>query len=572
MPQDVIDRVHTLARRSNAHRGLTFACGNGDEIGADDEDCNSDDDSTCVPPLHLRDNDDKDNACAGAADADSLADTHDNQDDGGSFAGVDPSDEENDNQLDNNGADSAAEQSDNDGQAEAPANNETDDTTNNDTGSNTGVEPVAGDPLGHVAPKQMDHMCRERTRENLRPRRSRRHTTHKCGSMSREHIATQVAQEPNSPLSETPECHQPPSDHSSEDEQLEHVAMTQCSAKQGLKVFGEEGAQAILKEMKQLNIRDAMEPIDPANLTQEQKKMALEHLMFLKKKRCGRIKGRGCADRRKQRICKSKGETSAPTVSTEALFLSCMIDALERRDAATVDIPGAFVHAEMDELTHVRLSGPLATLMARVDPKKHDKCVRHEGGKPVLCARSSKALRGTLQAALLFWKDLSGLLQEWGFTINKCDSCVANLGTEGSQRAILWHVDDSKISHVNHTAVTGIVKKLNDRHGKEAPLTKTRGPMHDCLGMTIDCSVTGKVSFGMDDCVQETLAEARDDKHMTGDAVDPAADHLFAVNNDNPDKLDETDADCFHTTVAKLLLLSKRARPDIQQAVAFLTT
>ena len=61
--------------------------------------------------------------------------------------------------------------------------------------------------------------------------------------------------------------------------------------------------------------------------------------MFLKKKRCGQIKGCGCTDGRKQRLCKGKGKTSSPTVSTEALFLSCMIDALERRDVATVDIP-----------------------------------------------------------------------------------------------------------------------------------------------------------------------------------------------------------------------------------------
>ena len=50
MPQDVIDRIHVLARRSKAHRGLTFACGNGDEIAPDDDDYDSDDESTCAPP------------------------------------------------------------------------------------------------------------------------------------------------------------------------------------------------------------------------------------------------------------------------------------------------------------------------------------------------------------------------------------------------------------------------------------------------------------------------------------------------------------------------------------------
>jgi len=79
--------------------------------------------------------------------------------------------------------------------------------------------------------------------------------------------------------------------------------------------------------------------------------------MFLKKKRCGRIKGRGCADGRKQRVYKTKEETSAPTVEVESLFLSCVIDAEEGRDVAKCDIPGAFMQADMDEVVYMRLSG-----------------------------------------------------------------------------------------------------------------------------------------------------------------------------------------------------------------------
>ena len=57
--------------------------------------------------------------------------------------------------------------------------------------------------------------------------------------------------------------------------------------------------------------------------------------MFLKQKISGRIKGRGCADGRKQREFITKEESSAPTISTEAFFLTCIIDALEKRDVAT---------------------------------------------------------------------------------------------------------------------------------------------------------------------------------------------------------------------------------------------
>ena len=38
-----------------------------------------------------------------------------------------------------------------------------------------------------------------------------------------------------------------------------------------------------------------------------------------------------------------KEDASSPTVSTEAVMLTCVIDANENRDVAIVDIPNAFV-------------------------------------------------------------------------------------------------------------------------------------------------------------------------------------------------------------------------------------
>ena len=121
------------------------------------------------------------------------------------------------------------------------------------------------------------------------------------------------------------------------------------SAKKGLKVFGERGAEAIMKELDQLIQRKVMQARRAGNLTRKQKENALKYLMFLKEKRCGKIKGRGCADGRKQQLWKTKDETSLPTISTEALFLMCLIIAKERRRAVTVDISGAFMQSDIDE-------------------------------------------------------------------------------------------------------------------------------------------------------------------------------------------------------------------------------
>ena len=90
--------------------------------------------------------------------------------------------------------------------------------------------------------------------------------------------------------------------------------------------------------------------------------------MFLKQKRTGQIKGRGCVDGRKQRLYTPKDEASSPTVATESVLLSCVIDAKERRDVATVDIPGAFMQGDQDETVHMRLEGTLAELLIKCDP------------------------------------------------------------------------------------------------------------------------------------------------------------------------------------------------------------
>ena len=66
--------------------------------------------------------------------------------------------------------------------------------------------------------------------------------------------------------------------------------------------------------MQQLHDREVMKPKHAHELTPEQKRASLQYLMFLKKKRDGTIKGRGCADGRKQHETTNKDDASAPTV------------------------------------------------------------------------------------------------------------------------------------------------------------------------------------------------------------------------------------------------------------------
>jgi len=165
---------------------------------------------------------------------------------------------------------------------------------------------------------------------------------------------------------------------------------------------------------------------------------------------------------------------------------------------------------------------------------------------------------------------VSSKLQEWGFTINPYDWCVANNMIHGKQCTVAWHVDDLKISHESPDVVTSIIDKLNKEFGKLAPLTVTRGKTHEYLGMTIDYSLKGKVQIRMNDYIKQMLDELPPD--MDGITATPASEHLFKVNKENPNALDQNTSDMFHTNIAKLLFLCKCSRPDIQMAIAFLCT
>ena len=88
--------------------------------------------------------------------------------------------------------------------------------------------------------------------------------------------------------------------------------------------------------------------------------------------------------------------------------------------------------------------------------------------------------------------------------------------------------------------------------------------------MIIDFSDPGNVTFTMIDYIHKMLEDLPED--MKGETVSPPAHHLFTINEDDPILLCEKDAMMFHHNTAKLLFLSKCARPEIQLAVAFLCT
>jgi hypothetical protein len=292
--------------------------------------------------------------------------------------------------------------------------------------------------------------------------------------------------------------------------------------------------------------------------------------VFLKEKRDGSIKGRACANGRKQREGSTKSDATSPTVALESVLITATIDAFEKREVAIVDVPGAYLMADMDEEVFMCLRGRLAELMVKTAPEIYQKYIYvGSDNKPVLYVKLQKALYGCLRSALLFYLKLLKDLEDRVFKLNPCGPCVANKVINGKQFTITWHVNDLKLSHVDTKVVYDTITWLKSIYGED--MRVSRGKKHDYLGMDLDYSVPGEVKVTMVDYLKRVITEFPEE--ITGTASSPAAERLFTIRPDGESvPLEEKRAIAFHHCVAQLRFASARARKDIQPAVAFLAT
>ena len=340
----------------------------------------------------------------------------------------------------------------------------------------------------------------------------------------------------------------------------------------GLKIFGEDGKKAAMKELEQLVQRNCWCPISVKELTQQEKERAVEAMMLLAQKNSGEHKGRCVYKGNETREWLTREDTASPTASLEAINATCVIDAYEERDVMTVDIPNAFIQTPMpegEEKVIMKITGLLVKYLVEIEPSYRDYIV-YENGKKVIYVKILRAIYGMLQASLLWYTKLRTDLENYGFEFNPYDPCIANKIVNGKQQTIRFHVDDLMSSHIDPKVNDEFYAWMDNTYGKLKKVTCTRGPIHEYLGMTIDFSKKKKVKIRMDAYVKRMLDEFpikfdANDKQET-----PAGPSLLEPGKGA--KLDLERKEIFHSFVAKSLFLSKRARLDINPTVTILAS
>ena len=132
--------------------------------------------------------------------------------------------------------------------------------------------------------------------------------------------------------------------------------------------------------------------------------------MFLTEKRDGKIKARTCANGGIQRNWMNKEETASPTTALESVLLTGVIDAKEKRDVATLDIPNAFIQTDVPqeegkERIILKMRGTLVDVSVKMDPGTCAPCVSYERGEKTLYCNVLKAIYGMLVSALLYYNN-----------------------------------------------------------------------------------------------------------------------------------------------------------------------
>jgi hypothetical protein len=153
-----------------------------------------------------------------------------------------------------------------------------------------------------------------------------------------------------------------------------------------------------------------------------------------------------------------------PTITTEAILLSCIINAKEERDVTIINIPNVFIHMlveDEEDMAIIKIRGVLVDILIQIAPKvyKSDNMTDKKGMKQLL-VQCQNTLYGTMVASLLYYHKFTKSLVCVGFEINPFDLCVANKTVNGTQRTICIHVDDCKLSHHCSRAINNMIDWL----------------------------------------------------------------------------------------------------------------
>ena len=154
-----------------------------------------------------------------------------------------------------------------------------------------------------------------------------------------------------------------------------HTHLYKMTVNEGINKLGVIAVDSIPSELKQMCDKNVREGVTYESLTPQQKRIIISTSMFLKDKYTAdgmfeKLKSRLVAGGHLQnRDVYNNG--ASPTASTSSIFILTAIIARQKRGAATVDFPGAFLNSDMpltgDHVVYMRLNKQLTAALIKID-------------------------------------------------------------------------------------------------------------------------------------------------------------------------------------------------------------
>ena len=128
-------------------------------------------------------------------------------------------------------------------------------------------------------------------------------------------------------------------------------------------------------------------------------------------------------------------DVSSPTAATSAVLTVAAIAAHQGREVMTIDVGGAFLHADIklsdhDPEVHVELDEIMTRFLLELDPSYE----RFRTKRGTVIVQLDRALYGTIQAARCWYDLLSGELKGWGLAQRAADH-----GFQARRQDLLGH-------------------------------------------------------------------------------------------------------------------------------------
>ena len=353
---------------------------------------------------------------------------------------------------------------------------------------------------------------------------------------------------------------------------------------QAAQQYGQRAADdAVIDEIVQIVDKRVFDPVYRHFLTAEQRAKVIRTKIFLKAK----VDSAGVFLKLKARLV-ARGDMEnkatfdslySPTGSMESAFSLLSIAAFERRKVKIIDLVGAYLTVDVVEgsETYVVFDTHLTDILVSRFPA-YKKYVAIDG---TFCGRLNKSLYGLCQSSANLHRELRKTLTEkMGFIVNPKDPCVYNVQYQGTQISVMVYVDDILVTGDSEQALAAFTAEFKIHHPE---VTEKTGVLMDYLGMKLDFSVDGECSISMRGytekatnlwCKMHQQASLHHPSLFSGTPLRsfkaPCDSNLFEVT-DSPE-LPKQQREHYHSMVATMLFMAKRARPDLLCTVAFLAT